>query len=151
MYKCRNFTISELVHPELLSKYGGTNCWRRLDERVLKDLDIIREEWEDKHPENPYIVINGEFAGSTFRHSGLRHWNQEYLPKGSEFSVHKMGGAFDLKPKNYKYEDLWRVVKELAESGILNGINTLEVFEKTPTWVHVAHMNHDEKMMVIWP
>lgn len=151
MYRPIYFKIKELVHPQILKDIGEENCWMRLDEGYLIDIDIIRLEWGKIYPENPYIVINGIYNGKSFNHSGARHWNQEYLKKGSAFSLHKLFRAGDLKPKNNKHEEFWDFVYDLIKSGKIKHINTLEDRSFTPTWCHVAVMNTDKTPLIIKP
>jgi len=151
MYKTEYFTIHELVNPQIIKDIGETNCWMRLDKGYLMDIDIIRIEWGKLHSDNPYIVINGMYNGSQFKHSGARHWNQEYLKKGSAFSLHKLFKAGDLKPKNNKHEEFWYFVYDLIESGKIKNINAMEDRKFTPTWCHVAVMNTSDKPLIIKP
>lgn len=43
MYKCKYFTIKELVHPELLKILPEATLWVIFDERILRAADIVRE------------------------------------------------------------------------------------------------------------
>lgn len=138
MYKTNYFSIKELVHPKILNAIGENNCWMRLDEGVLRDIDLIRELWNDS------IYVN------LGRHDsrGLRPPND---PDGSFYSVHKQGKAFDLVPSNGEYKEFWLFVCKLIENGILLSINTIEDFSFTPSWCHVASMNHNKKPLIIKP
>lgn len=151
MYRTKYFKIQELVNSKIIKDIGEANCWLRLDEGYLIDIDIIRIEWGKLHPDCPWIVINGLYNGSQFNHSGARHWDQKYLKKGSEFSLHKLFKAGDLKPKNNKHEEFWHFVYELIKSGRLKHINAMEDRKFTPTWCHLAVMNTVEKPLVIKP
>lgn len=138
MYKTRNFTIEELVHPKILRDIGVDNSWLRLDPRCLRDLDRIRDVWGSA------IYINVGAADSR----GLRPPND---PDGSFYSVHKQGKAFDLVPANGNLTELYHMIVELIESDSLDAFNTLENRSYTPSWVHVAAMNHDKKPLIINP
>ena len=98
MYKCEYFNITELVAPNILKSLGEANCWLRLKEAALRDLDKIRESWGRE------IYINGNFWGKSFTSSGWRH------PKttvGAEWSTHKLADAFDLKDSEGEHQKLW--------------------------------------------
>ena len=95
MYKCKYYTIQELVHPWILKKIGVINSWLRLDTDVLKDLDFIREEWYKK--EGSGVYVNRLDLGIDSR--GYRPPND---PDGSWNSTHKHGNTFDLEPVNRK-------------------------------------------------
>lgn len=142
MYKPKHFTLEELVHPAIIAAIGEVNCWLRLDEGVLRDLDRIRETWGD------VIYINGLFNGVLFDSRGLRPPND---PDGGFWSVHKEGKAFDLVPKDGNAKDLYYVIISLIKAGILQSINTLEDRKYTKTWVHVANMNTGLKPLIIKP
>lgn len=137
-YKCKYFSIEELVHPQILKKIGETNSWMRLDEECLQDIDLIREEWGSA------IYINRGAADSR----GLRPPDD---PDGSFYSVHKMGKAFDLVPAGGDVKGLFALVKRLIQEGKLKKINTLEDLHYTPSWVHVASMNHNVQLYIVKP
>ncbi|MGB0881880.1 MAG: hypothetical protein ACPGSO_02925 [Vicingaceae bacterium] len=138
MIKTNYFNIEELVHPQILKSIGENNSWMRLDAGCLIDLDVIREAWGSS------IFVNIGNADSR----GLRPPND---PDGAFYSSHKMGVAFDLVPGNGKTKELFELIKQLIENGEILSFNTLEDFNFTPSWVHVAKMNHDKKPLIIRP
>ena len=138
MYKCRFFTINELVHPRIILNIGEHLSWQRLDALCLKDIDFIRQEWRSA------IYINLGKNDSR----GLRPPNDG---DGAFYSVHKQGKAFDLVPGNGDYKGLWEMVYDLIQDGKLSTFNTMESMDYTPTWVHVANMNTGEKPLIIKP
>ena len=138
MFKTRYFKIEELVHPQLIRDMGEVNCWRRLDEGCLRELDLIRELWDDE------IYINWGNADSR----GLRPPDDS---DGAFYSVHKQGKAFDIVPGNGDVVRLWNFIYSLIESGTLSCFNTIESLVHTPSWVHIASMNTSEKPLVINP
>ena len=44
-YKCKYFTIQELVNPTLLAKIGEETAWKMFDDRLLRLADKIREKY----------------------------------------------------------------------------------------------------------
>ena len=138
MIKTKHFKIKELVHPQILKAIGEKNSWTRLDAGCLTDLDTIREEWGSS------IFINSGAADSR----GLRPPND---PDGAFYSSHKMGVAFDLVPANGDVKGLYALIVSLVKDGEITSFNTIENIQYTPTWVHVAKMNHDYKPLVINP
>ncbi len=137
-YKPEFFSIKELVHPQILKAIGATNSWMRLDADCLRDLDTIRKAYGSE------IYINKGRNDSR----GLRPPN-DY--DGSFYSVHKQGKAFDLVPKDGNVAKLFVTIKMLIKDGKLKKFNTLEDLAFTPSWVHVACMNHDQKPYIIKP
>lgn len=144
MYKCKHFTIEELVHPWILKKIGEVNAWLRLDGDVLRDLDFIREEWFKT--EGSGIYVNRIKIGLDSR--GFRPPND---PDGAWNSTHKQANTFDLEPVNGKHRLFFNFVKKLIEDEKLTRINTLEDFEYTLTWTHAGYMNTDERPLIIKP
>lgn len=144
MYKTKHYTIQELAHPQIINAIGENNCWMRLDKNVLIDLDYIRGAWFEVTGTGVYI--NRISHGLDSR--GLRPPND---PDGSFYSSHKQGKAFDLDPVNGEFNTFFNFVKELILGGNLKSINTLEDFRFTPTWIHVANMNHNKKLLIIKP
>lgn len=144
MYKTINFTIEELVHPQILKDIGENNSWLRLDQNCLKDLQNIRDGWYGIHKSG--IYINRINIGIDSR--GLRPPDDE---DGSFYSVHKQGKAFDLEPVNGKHQELYNFIYTLIQRGMLKSINTLEDFNYTKTWVHIASMNTNESPLIIKP
>ena len=144
MYKPDNFSISELVHPQILDAIGEYNSWRRLNGLALADLQYIRNEWFEKT--NSGVYVNRLEHGIDSR--GLRPPNDS---DGSFYSTHKQGGTFDLEPVNGDIRGLWELVYRLIENRELQYMNTMEALAFTPTWIHVGYMNTNEKPLVIEP
>lgn len=144
MYISIYFTLQELVHPKIIAAIGHINSWMRLDAGVLKDIDYIRAAWYKKYGSGVYC--NRIDKGLDSR--GLRPPDD---PDGSWYSTHKMGGTFDLEPVNGKHREFWIFVHDLIKFGKITNINTIESRSFTPTWTHVAKMNHDKKPYIIKP
>lgn len=143
MYKPKSYILSELAHPQIIRTIGERNTWRRLDSDCLKDLQIIRDEWFKKYGSG--IYVNRLNLGLDSR--GLRPPND---PDGSFYSTHKQGTTFDLEPVNGKLRELYNFIIKLIKEGKLKKINTLENFEDTLGWVHVAYMNTYKKPLIIY-
>jgi hypothetical protein len=144
MYKPKNYTIQELVHPRIIKAIGEYNSWRRLQADALKDLQSIRDQWFEKTGSGVYC--NRIKIGIDSR--GLRPPNDE---DGSFYSTHKQGGTFDLQPVNREHKAFWEFVYDLIAEGNIKYFNTMEDRSFTPTWTHVGYMNTNEKPLVIKP
>jgi len=140
MYKARNFTIKELVHPWILRDIGEVNAWRRLDADALRDIDFIRDEWFKIHGSGVYCNQGPHDS------RGLRPPDD---PDGSKYSGHKKGDTFDLVPINGRHGEFWVFVRDLMKYGQLRKINTMEDRAYTPTWTHCGYMNHDSGSLLI--
>lgn len=143
MYKPKNYTLTELVHPQIIRTIGERNSWRRLDEGCLRDLQTIRDGWFYLHGSG--IYVNRLDKGLDSR--GLRPPND---PDGSFYSTHKQGNTFDLEAVNGKNRELYKFVIKLIKQGKLKSLNTLENFEDTLYWVHVAKMNTYKRPLIIY-
>jgi len=142
MYKPTNYTLSELVHPQIIRTIGEKNSWRRLDADCLQDLQVIRNAWFNKHGSG--IYVNRLDKGIDSR--GLRPPND---PDGSFYSTHKQGNTFDLEPVNGDVKGLYQFIIDMVKTSALKKINTLEKHSFTPTWVHVGYMNTDKRPLII--
>lgn len=139
-YKPDNFSIRELVHPDIIESIGIANSWLRLDEGCLRDLQVIRMTWGKN------IYINRLSYGLDSR--GLRPPNDE---DGSFYSSHKQGKAFDLEDSEGDNLGLYNHVRGLIEREALSSFNTLEDFSYTVNWVHVAKMNTSLRPYIVKP
>lgn len=144
MYKPKNYTIQELVHPRIIKAIGEYNSWLRLNPLALKDLQKIRNKWFQKY--NSGIFCNRLDLNLDSR--GLRPPDDE---DGSFYSTHKQGGTFDLEPVNGRTKELYDMIYQMILNNELECFNTLEDFEYTLTWVHVATMNTNKKPLIIKP
>lgn len=143
-YKPDHFTLEELVHPQIIKAIGGTNSWLRLDSGALKDLQILRTSWYLRHKSG--IYINRIDLGIDSR--GLRPPDD---PDGGMYSTHKQGGTFDLEPVNGKHELFYHFCQDMIATGGVKYFNTMEDRKFTPTWSHLARMNHNKKILIIKP
>ena len=143
MYKPKNYTLQELVHPQIIRTIGANNSWRRLDASCLKDLQTIRDAWGDLY--NSGIYVNRLNLGLDSR--GLRPPNDK---DGSFYSTHKQGNTFDLDAVNGMNRELYDFVIKMIKNNMLRRLNTLENFEDTLGWVHVGYMNTDKNPLIIY-
>ena len=133
-YRCRYFTIKELVNPTLLKQIGETVAWTLFDENILRSADALR---------NKYGAITINADGLT--DCGLRDPQSK---TGAKYSMHKIGRALDghivtiekaaanikdaNKRKQYKIKEYNRVRKELLKDPNFNKLN----FEDNISWLH---------------
>lgn len=143
MYKCKYYSLKELVHPSFL----GTNpdiLWRIFDERLLKMADKIRD----------------KYGACTVNANGLTDCGLRKMDSttGASFSAHKFGRALDLHirsieleagkipdptmRKKFKIKEYNKVRENLMinhEFDILN-------FEYGISWLHVDTFNRDKRL-----
>lgn len=133
-YRCRYFTIKELVNPTLLKQIGETVAWTLFDENILRSADALR---------NKYGAITINADGLT--DCGLRDPQSK---TGAKYSMHKIGRALDghivtiekaaasikdaNQRKQYKIKEYNRVRQELLKDPNFNKLN----FEDNISWLH---------------
>ncbi len=124
IYKPKNFRVEELVTPDV---YGllGDNALKLLSPLLLQDIDLLQEKFGT-------CTINDWLWGGSYRESGLRNLHTK---TGAARSMHKTGGAFDLKFKHVKPAHLCEYI--LANTALFVGIRRIENTKYTPSWIHV--------------
>lgn len=136
MYKCKYFTIKELVHPNNL-KINEEILWLLLDERILRFADKIRERYGA-------CYINT----SQLKDCGLRDINST---TGAKYSQHKFGRALDLhimsieKKKlthEQKTKEYNEIRQELMKNKEFDGLN----FENNIYWLHIDVGNRKNRL-----
>lgn len=124
MYRCKHFTIEELVGPELHKMLPEELLWRLFRPEVLQWLDRVREAF------GAPIIVNDWHKGGKFKESGLR---LQTTKTGALRSKHKIAEGFDLKPADPKrHRELWDLLFNRSDLGTVR----IEHHEATPTWVH---------------
>jgi len=145
MYKCKYFTIEELVSPNVYDAKGD-RCWRWFNPIALKGLDKLREKFGP-------ITINNYSTGQQRKFSGF-HLQGEF--NRSEFSGHRQWGAFDLKPHRLTAEEMRIELlgHEPTENGILpsiEGFEEITELEYGISWVHVRFCSNIDGVLVYSP
>ena len=127
-YRCQHFEIRELVDEQthkLFKEHFGERhyegfLWRLFDEGLLRSIDELRDKFGS-------CTINDWHRGGNFNWSGLR---TPLSPWYSEGSRHSVGGAFDLKFKNFTADQIRDSLRSVCPSGIKR-------IELGTSWVHV--------------
>lgn len=137
MYRPRWFSVQELVPHETYSARGDA-ALELLDERLLRTLDALRDEYGR-------IKINTWATGGDLKYRGFRPRDCNV---GAEYSQHRYGRAADITPLDTPLE----VVYEAIKDGLYDEITTVENLQFTPTWIHVDVRNHrQEAVRVVDP
>ena len=143
MYKPKYFKLHELVDKETYENNPEWKIWRGLDERLLRVIDILREEI------GVSITINNWFWGKDRQWSGLRNSSSPWY---STWSCHSYGRAVDMIFKGIPAVEVRKKIKELMQQGKFDGIVDSLTLEETVsyrdngtsplTWVHLSVMNN---------
>lgn len=144
MYKCKYFSIKELVNPDLLKTIGEEVAWIILDEELLIGADLIREKYGA-------ITINT----NGLKDCGLRDPQSK---TGAKYSMHKIGRALDghivsiekeagkiadsKKRTKYKIEEYNKVRQELLKDPKFSKLN----FENNINWLHFDTGNRANRL-----
>jgi len=96
-YKCKHFRIEELVSKQVYEdRKAKQDWWRFFNPEALQTLDQLREEFGSMTINN--WVWDGNRNCSGFHLKG--EWNR------SEYSGHRMWGAFDIIFKEHTSEEV---------------------------------------------
>lgn len=122
MYKCKHFSIHELV-PRKVFEQRGCKAWELLDERLLITLDNLRERYGS-------ITVNNYYWGKDREWSGLRTSDSPYY---SPFSQHTFGRAADCLFANKSAE---AVRQEILASPYNSDFKLIGSIELGVSWLH---------------
>lgn len=135
MYRCKYFSLQELVSPAVYNTFG-VFAWNFLDERLLKDIDLLRELWGKP------LIINTWSWGGGYKESGFR-CNTDSIVKSKTrpyCSGHTLGRAFDIKPENINdCKDLYKFIQLNFHK--FGSISRLEDCKSAPTWCHIDNLD----------
>jgi hypothetical protein len=121
----KNFSIQELVPPEVFSERGNAAS-------QLMDIRIVNvAQWLRDKTGKP-ITINNWSNGGQFKESGLRNFATS---TGAKWSQHKYGRAIDLKVEGMQAEEVRQLIRNNWTTLKAIGLTTIE--KDTPTWVHI--------------
>ena len=127
LYKCRHFSIRELVPPHVYEE-RGQKAWELLDDRLLITIDALRDEYGP-------ITINDYYLPHCRRKwSGLR--TPEYA-KYRPYSQHSFGRAGDMLFKD------WPDVSKIRRNILANPekFPFIGAMELGVSWLHIDCRN----------
>ncbi len=120
----KNFSLIELVHPDIVERVGDRAA-DFLHPELVPMLQRLRDMFGS-------IVVNGQFNGGTFTNSGLR------LPNGTvgaKLSSHRFGTACDLKFTDTTPEEVQEYINDNQDD--FPTIRRMENASVTITWLHI--------------
>jgi len=124
-YRCKYFSIEELVSPAMHKEVHEEALWRMFDPDVLKAADWLRERYGP-------ATINDWKWGGEFSQSGLRTPESKYY---SPTSQHSKGCALDLKFRNKTAQQIRDDLAEYQFQG--NKIPYFTRVENQVSWLHI--------------
>ena len=128
MYKCKNFSIHELVPPEIFNQYPEWKLWLLFDNRLLTVLDKLRDTY------GPLTVNNWKWGGE-YTQSGLRMSDSKYY---SLTSQHAHGRAGDCRPEDVSVEAIRQDIidRKYPWMKLIKGL------ELGVSWLHIDTRNN---------
>lgn len=150
-YRCKYFTIKELVPNKLLTQMGEERAWLVFDERVLKAADMVRELY------GPCTINTLEI-----NMCGLVPFDSA---REAKFSPHKFGRGLDVhiisiekkaaeisdekERKKFKAKEYNKVRERLMLDQRFDGINFEYKSVAYPdgiTWLHLDSFNRPNRL-----
>jgi len=125
IYKCKHFTIQELV-PKHIYGARGDKAWELLDKDALKTLDHLRDSFG-------VMTVNNWHIGGDRNWSGLRTSDSPYY---SPTSQHSFGRAFDCLFASRTAEQVRQVILRNRDEFPL-----LTSMELGTSWLHFDTRN----------
>lgn len=125
LYKCKHFSIEELVPKMLFDILHEDVLWGMFDQELLKAADWLRERY------GPATINNWKWAGA-FSQSGIRTKDSNFYSEGS---MHSVGRALDMKFKNISAEAIRADLKAMNARGDM--IPYICRMEDGVSWCHI--------------
>lgn len=133
IYKPANFPIKELVDKATFDRLGE-RAYMLFRPEALRMLQGVREFL------GVPCVVNDWDKGGQYSQSGFRPSSSTV---GAPYSAHRLGCAFDLKPKGMTIAAAWAKIQGAPNDPRVKLIRRVENIEKTPTWLHIDTYEHD--------
>ena len=140
MYKSKHFELYELVDKYTYNTVPHWKLWGALDSRLLKVIDILRED----------SVVGVPITINSWKWNGKRQWSGLRVPESPyylQYSQHSFGRAVDMIFKGIPAEKVRERIKELMNQGAFKGVCDSITCEETKdyrdhginplTWCHL--------------
>lgn len=121
IYKPKHLTINEVV-PDYLLYIHEVALWKMFDPALLISADCIRDRYGP-------IIVNGNYKGTKYNHSGLRTRVSTHY---RENSMHSIGMGLDIKFLTATAEEVRADLKLHGNFALISRIE-----KDTPTWLHI--------------
>lgn len=126
-YRCKHFSIYELVPEELYDSLHEDLLWDMFDENILRFAD-----WLKDFCGGASVTVNTWMWGGNHSQSGIRSKTSKYYSEGS---MHSIGKALDLKVEGFTSEALRRKLKDFEEN-VAPVPYVTRIEEDTIGWLH---------------
>ena len=137
-----HFAVSELVHPDIISKLGETRAANLVNPYLIKALERLRVKF------GPITINNGGYTNSGLRKASFYKNKLGFMRES--YSTHQYGNTADLKFKDATPEEVYDYI--LTHQSAFPYIVRMENAHKTKTWLHVECGRYrDNKIQVFNP
>lgn len=147
-----NFSIQELVPPEIFQKFGINSQWF-IDPKVVDILELLKEVLSAQYKTNIIVKVNDWHTGGSYKYSGYRPPNIDNEIGGATLSQHKLGNAVDVKAilngNNLPIKDIFNIVQSNKVAFLAAGLTTIEDITYTKTWLHLDTRWTDKNDLLI--
>ena len=126
-----NFTVRELVHPDIVNKLGEKRAANLVSPHLLVDIERLRNQFGK-------ITINDYEWGGKFKNSGIRtaSYYTSWGVMTQSYSTHQWGTTADLKFSNgIRPTEVYDYI--LANPEQFSFIVRMENAYLTKTWLHI--------------
>lgn len=140
-YKPHYFQVHELVDKKTYLKFGD-DVLMFFSPVALQMLDELRDFL------GVPLIINNWKDGGAFEFSGLR---PAWCQVGAEYSQHRLGNAFDIKPVRMAIENAFIKIINGQTHEKLKYLTCMEDLKFTPNWLHVDSRNIADRIRIVKP
>lgn len=135
MYKCKHFTIKELVSKDLYLD-RGERAWALLDERALIMLDRLRGKFGT-------MIVNDWAFGGKNEYRGFR---EPSCLVGAQYSQHRFGRAFDCSFSHISADEVREYILSHPEE-----FEYIKAVEMNVNWLHFDVRNNGKQILKFNP
>lgn len=136
-YRCKYFTLKELVNPALLKQIPEDTLWALFDERLLKAADKIREKY------GVCTVNTGKLENCGMRAMGASgaKWSAHKFCRGLDLHIQRIENQWggNKKAKIEAYNRVREQLMAMPEFDVLN-------FEHGVSWLHMDTLNRKNRL-----
>lgn len=133
----KNFSIKELVCPQVFNKWGSETSWQFLQKDLLEVIHILRNELLMTP-----MIVNTWGVGGKYDERGLRCNLSETVKSKTDsgtlyLSPHLMGCAIDFHTKEISAEEIRNIIRR-------NWVTVSDIpirLERGTNWVHIDIFN----------
>ena len=141
MYRPLYFHPQELVDKKTYLKFGDDSLMF-FNPNSLQMLDGVRDFL------GVPLIVNNWWKDGPYEFSGFR---PSWCQVGAEYSQHRLGNAFDIKPVRMSIENAFIKIINGQTHEKLKYLTCMEDLKFTPSWLHVDARNIPDRIRIVKP